>query len=253
MMRIGSELPMKVSTRRWLSDLAGTMAKLAPDQATALDLQAVTEAALALGDGGPEEEVETEELELAGDFLLDVEETRAAWLERCVADDPVCKDALDRFHAAFRRDAPADVVASRIEAVKSLVEAAGEALARRLVQLRWARERRERRTDERHLPLLPNQPGPGEDGWTRAAADEAATRAASELRTSLSPEARRALVELLRAPSEPAGAIAARHGISGATVSRAKTRLGHVAARILREYPDGVRGPFWSALREALA
>lgn len=245
---------MKVSTRRWLSDLAGTMARLAPDQATALDLQAVTDAALQLGgDGGKDEEVATEELELAGDFLLDVEETRAAWLERCVADDPVCKDALTRFHAAFRKDAPPDVVAGRVQAVQGLVEAAGEALARRLVQLRWARERRERRTDERHLPLLPNQPGPGEDGWTRAAADEAAARAAAELKGSLSLEARRALVELLRAPSEPAGAIAARHGISGATVSRAKTRLGHVAARILREYPDGVRAPFWSALREALA
>lgn len=245
---------MKVSTRRWLSDLAKTMARLAPDQATALDLQAVTDAALALdGDAAPDSEVETDELELAGDFLLDVEETRAAWLERCVAGDPRCKEALTTFHAAFRKDAPPEVRAGRVEAVRGLVDAAGEALARRLVQLRWARERRERRSDERHLPLLPNQAGPGEDGWTRAAADEAASRAAGELRASLSPEARRALVELLRAPSEAAGAIASRHGISGATVSRAKTRLGHVAARVLREYPDGVRGPFWSALRDQLA
>lgn len=247
---------MRVSARRWVEELAGTMSRLAPDRAAALDLEAVAAAAAAVDVGGKDEDVGADDLELAGDFLLDVEQTKAAWLEASAARDPRCREAVARFHEVFRKDAGlprAELEVARRDAVKELADAAGEALERRLRQLRWARERRERRADGRHLQLMSNQPAPGGDAWTLLAADEAATRAAEELKQALSGTARRALVELLRAPSDAAQTIAERHGISGATVSRAKTRLGHVAARVLADYPDAVRAPFWAALREALA
>jgi hypothetical protein len=239
------------ATNEWLTEWASAVAKGAAGD---LDLPAL--AATLAEVTGDEGHPDPEDLELLGDVLLDIDRTREAWLEQARTDERLQR-ASARLRAAFRRASDVDADERRAS-VSELLALAGGLAERRLKQVEWARDRREKRALARTRPL-PLQLGDdgrhGEvvDARTNLEATEAARLVAGRLRQTLAPNAIAAMRELLiDGGSDTAGAIAARHGLSAPTLSRAKNRLGEVAAEVLREYPDAARRPFWDALAQAL-
>ncbi|MBX3470054.1 MAG: hypothetical protein KF878_24520 [Planctomycetes bacterium] len=244
---------MNAPAHRWLTDWAGAVAPGAP---TDLDLPALAEALAAVADD--EGEPDPDELELLGDVLLDLERTRAAWLAEAARDDRLRLAAV-RLRALFRRatsdDGDAEALAeARRDAVRELLALAGALAEHRLRQAAWARSRREKRARVKHQ-ALPAQLGEPEAAPAVEAleAEEAARGVAARLRDGLDDRAMAALHDLLvDGGSGTAGAVARRHGLSAPTLSRAKARLGQLAAEALRDVPEAARRPFWDALERAL-
>lgn len=252
-------MAVSASAHRWLTDWAGALAQDVPAD---LDLPALAEVLGALADD--QGEPNPDELELLGDVLLDLERTREVWLAEAARDDRLRTAAarLRRLFCAAPGDAAVgdqagDLAAARHQAVRDLLALAGAMAEHRLRQAAWARSQREKRARSKHLPLpaqLGDEPTEAPSGSDALEAREAAQAVAERLRDSLDARAVAALHELLvDGGSGTAGAVARRHGLSAPTLSRAKARLGHLAAEALREVPDAARRPFWDALERELA
>lgn len=244
---------MSTPGHEWLTEWAGAVAQGAPAD---LDLPALASVLASLSyDGG---EPSPDELELLGDVLLDLERTREAWLAEAARDDRL-RAAAARLRALFRAapDPLPDLAGARREAVRELLALAGSMAEHRLRQAAWARSRREKRARVKHLPLpaqLGDEPADAVRSLDALEAEEAAAAVAGTLRDSLDARAVAALHELLvDGGSGTANAVARRHGLSAPTLSRAKARLGQLAAEALREVPEAARRPFWDALERELA
>lgn len=244
---------MSVPAAEWLREWVGAVAQDAPAD---LDLAALAGVLATVADDGGEPG--PDELELLGDVLLDLERTRAAWLAAAARDDRL-RQAAARLRPLFRphADPSPELAAARREAVRDLLAIAGGMAEHRLRQAAWARSRREKRARGKHLPLpaqLGEEPADAAPALDALQAEEAAAQVAGTLRDSLDARALAALRELLiDGGSEAAHAVARRHGLSAPTLSRAKSRLGQLAARALRDVPAGARRPFWDALSRELA
>ncbi len=248
----------------WLTEWAGAIAQGAPAD---LDLPALARVLASLADDGGEPG--PDELELLGDVLLDLDRTREVWLAEAARDERL-RAAAARLRALFRRPAEAEAAAddrgpepapdltrARREAVRELLGLAGSMAEHRLRQAAWARSRREKRARVKHLPLpaqVGDEPTAAPRSLDALEAEEAAAAVAGTLRDSLDARAVAALHELLvDGGSGTANAVARRHGLSAPTLSRAKARLGQLAAEALRDVPDAARRPFWDALERELA
>lgn len=243
---------MSASAHEWLAEWAGAVGQ---EAAADLDLPALaaTLADLAEDEGEPD----PDDLELLGDVLLDLERTRAAWIEQASRDEQL-RETAGRLRALFLRavtPAP-DLTAVRREAVRELLRLASGMAEHRLRQAAWARDRREKRARAKHLQLPAQLDGRERavDARANLEAEEAAETVAEQLRGALGAPAIAALRELMAdGGSGTASAVAERHGLSAPTLSRAKARLGNLAAEALRDVPDDARRPFWDALERALA
>lgn len=244
---------MSAAGHNWLTDWAGAVAQGAPAD---LDLPALAQVLATLADD--QGEPDPDELELLGDVLLDLERTREVWLAEAARDDRL-RAAATRLRSLFRThpEPVADLAGARRAAVRELLALAGAMAEHRLRQAAWARSRREKRARVKHLPLpaqLGDEPADGARSLDALEAEEAAAAVAESLSDSLDAKAVAALHELLvDGGSGTAGAVARRHGLSAPTLSRAKARLGRLAAEALRDVPDAARRPFWDALERELA
>ena len=144
----------------------------------------------------------------------------------------------------------------RCEAMKDLIQALQQPMARRVRQIGHAMEMRERRRRKRHplwgeIDLVADRQSimPEAEALGREAAERVTRRAGKEL----SPAAMGAIRRYLLDPSSgPACDAAIDAGISPATMTRALKRLRSISAEELKGCREAILKPFSAALLDRL-
>ena len=247
-----------VTPREWMRQWLAMLDRQHPHWGEVYDREALE---LSVADLMGDEEsmvIDAAELDVMGEFTINHQTEAERMIER--GGDPL-DSVLDRYERAFRITEGSSLIDPalrdrRCEAMKDLIQALQQPMARRVRQIGHAMEMRERRRRKRHplwgeTDLVADRRSvmPEAEALGREAAERVTRRAGKEL----SPAAMGAIRRYLLDPSSgPACDVATDAGISPATMTRALKRLRSISAEELKGCREAILKPFSAALLDRL-
>ncbi|MBV8880335.1 MAG: hypothetical protein JO332_10245 [Planctomycetaceae bacterium] len=205
-------------------------------------------------------EFRPQDLDILGEFTVDGPEQAAALGRHELASSDEFRRAMSDFEYQFRlchgsSRASSHLREARAGALGRVIDVLLRPLLKRLDAVGHAMDMRDRRAAKR-FAVLPETPT-GDDRAVppllEAMGREAAERVADRARKELSPPALAAVRTVFLDPDGgPARDVAAKEGISAATVSRALQRLRELSAEELRGCPEEVHRAFATTLFQSL-